>query len=382
MKRNKTRGRRVWTWTASILAVLLLLGAAGYYNRTTLALWGFDMFLAEDVKNKLEPSYKPIEGSKKPPAEQIKYTQADPYSVLLLGVDARDAERGRSDTMMYTIVRPKEGAMLMVSIPRDTYTEMVGKGSEDKITHAYAFGGAKMAVDTVENLLDNEVDYYAAVNFNGFRDLIDAMGGISLPVEKDLVNNDANHEKFVVKANQDKYMGKDALNFVRYREDAGGDISRTGRQQAFVEAIMDEASSMSSWAKIPDYVGIMGENFATDIPPNDMVEMAKAILQGDNRLVYTRTLKGEGGKGQSGAWYFYADEQDLSRIDQLIKDWMNPNKTLAELTGSGSNTDNGSLDSVNSGDAADAGNATNSISSVDSGSKDRSVSTSSARAPK
>ncbi|OXM14492.1 LCP family protein [Paenibacillus herberti] len=345
MKPKKSRTRRIWTWTASIMAVLLILGAAGYYNRTTLALWGFDMFLASDVKKKLEPSYKPIDSN--PATEKVKYTKADPYSVLLLGVDARDAEQGRSDTMMYTVVRPTDGAILMVSIPRDTYTEIVGRDREDKITHAYAFGGAKMAVDTVENLLGNEVDYYAAVNFNGFKALIDAMGGISLPVEKDLVNDDPGHEKFVVKAGQDKYMGRDALNFVRYREDAGGDLSRTERQQTFVEAIMDEASGMSSWPRIPEYVGIMGENFATDIPPSDMIEMAKAMIQGNNRAIYTHTLKGEGGRhSDTGAWYYFADEEDVEKSKQLIIDWMNPDKTMVDLTGNGGSAQKDTLDAV------------------------------------
>ncbi|MGN7457159.1 LCP family protein [Paenibacillus pasadenensis] len=338
MKPKKSRARKAWTWTASVLALLLVLGAAGYYNRTTLALWGFDLFLAKDVEKQLEKSYKPTVDSKpKPPAaEQIKYTQADPYSVLLLGVDARDAEQGRSDTIMYTVIRPKEGAILMVSIPRDTYAELVGRDREDKINHAYAFGGAKMAIDTVENLLGSEVDYYAAVNFNGFKNLIDAMGGISLPIEEDIVNKDPGHEKFTIKAGQDKYMGQDALNFVRYREDAGGDVSRTERQQTFVESIMDEASSMSSWSKIPEYVGIMGENFATDIPPSEMIEMAKAMMQGKNRSIYTHTLKGEGGKlASNGAWYYFADEEDVAKSKTLIEDWMNPAKSLAELTGTG-----------------------------------------------
>ena len=296
MKLKKLGGRRLRIWTASILALLLVLGAAGYYNRTTLALWGFDLFLSNKIEKNLEDSYKPTADSlpRPPAAEPINYTLAKPYSVLLLGVDARDAEQGRSDTMMFTVVRPKDGAVLMVSIPRDTYTEIIGKDRQDKINHAYAFGGAKMAVDTVENLLGNNVDYYAAVNFAGFRDLIDAMGGIPLPVKEDLVNDDADHEKFVVKAGQKKYSGKDALNYVRYREDAGGDISRTERQQSFVESIMTEASSVSSWAHIPDYVGIMGRNFATDIPPSQMISLAKAMLQNNRRAIFTHTLQGEG----------------------------------------------------------------------------------------
>ena len=71
----------------------------------------------------------------------------------------------------------------MVSIPRDTYTAIIGKETksgkqwEDKITHAYAFGGAKMSVETVENLFDSPIDHYATINFQGFRDVIDSWVG-------------------------------------------------------------------------------------------------------------------------------------------------------------------------------------------------------------
>ncbi|CDN41511.1 MULTISPECIES: LCP family protein [unclassified Paenibacillus] len=353
MKPKKSRARKAWTWTASVLAVLLVLGTVGYFNRTTLALWGFDMFLSKKVEKQLEGSYQPTVDSKPPAANPVKYQKADPYSVLLLGVDARGAEQGRSDTMMFTVVRPSDGAILMVSMPRDTYTEIVGKDKKDKITHAYAFGGAKMAVDTVENLLGNQVDYYAAVNFEGFRNLIDAMGGIPLPVEKDLVNKEADHEKFVVKAGQSKYNGTDALNFVRYREDAGGDISRTERQQAFVESIMDEASSVSSWTRIPEFVGIMGKNFATDIPPSEMIDKAKAMLQSGNRAIYTHTLKGEGHKlSENGAWYYFADEKDVEASRKLIADWMNKSLTMEQLTGAASK-DSETLDAA-SGSTNDA----------------------------
>ena len=184
----------------------------------------------------------------------------NPFSLLLLGIDQRDKEIGRSDTMIYTVVRPIDGAILMVSIPRDTYTAIIGKETksgkqwEDKITHAYAFGGAKMSVETVENLFDSHIDHYATINFQGFRDVIDSMGGISLPVTEDLVNDDADHEKFVVKAGQDLYNGTDALNYVRYREDAGGDTSRAGRHQVFLNAIMNKASQVGQWTKFPDLI--------------------------------------------------------------------------------------------------------------------------------
>ncbi|MBM7567918.1 LCP family protein [Paenibacillus sacheonensis] len=332
---TKPRRARRNKWLAVLLILIVAGGAAAYYNRSALALWGFDTFLSGSVEKKLEKSYKPIEGRK--PVE-VAYKKEQPFSLLLLGVDQRDKEIGRSDTMIYTVVRPIDGAMLMVSIPRDTYVDIVGKRTKagrqwkDKITHAYAFGGAKMSVETVEKLFGEPVGHYATINFKGFRDVIDAMGGIPLPITKDLVNDDADHEKFVVKAGKDVYNGTEALNYVRYREDAGGDTSRAGRHQVFLNAIMNKASSVGQWTKIPQMMDIMGGNFSTDLTPEHMIDLAKSMLQSDNRTIYSHTLKGNGHrKVAHGAWYYFADEEDLATTKALITAWLDPSKTKAEL---------------------------------------------------
>ena len=132
-----------------------------------------------------------------------------------------------------------------------------------------------MSVETVEKLFDSHIDHYATINFKGFPDVIDSMGGISLPITKDLVNDDPDHEKFVVKAGQDLYNGTDALNYVRFREDAGGDTSRAGRHQVFLNAIMNKASQVGQWTKIPDMIQKMGRNFSTDLTPEHMIDLAK-----------------------------------------------------------------------------------------------------------
>ncbi|MBB3068571.1 LCP family protein required for cell wall assembly [Paenibacillus baekrokdamisoli] len=317
------------------MAIVIIAGIVGYYNRSALAMWGFDVFLSDNVEKKLEKSYKPLEGRVTTP---VAYKKESPFSLLLLGVDQRDKEIGRSDTMIYTVVRPIDDAILMVSIPRDTYTEIIGKQTKsgkqwsDKITHAYAFGGAKMSLDTVENLFGSHVDHYATINFQGFRDVIDAMGGISLPITEDLVNRGADHEKFTVKAGQDSYNGKDALNYVRYREDAGGDTSRAGRHQVFLNAIMSEASKVGQWTKIPTLMDTMGNNFSTDLTPEHMIDLAKSMLQANNRTIYSHTLKGDGHRlVDGGAWYFFADEEDLTATQALIKAWLDPAKTKSEL---------------------------------------------------
>lgn len=315
-----------------IASFMVLVVASGiiYANRGALAALGYDWFLSNKVEESLANSYEPLKDRTKPvkPPEVQK-----PFSILLMGVDARPGEtQGRSDTLIYTVVRPEDGRVLMMSIPRDTYAEMVGRDEADKITHAYAFGGAEMAVNSVGKLLDAQVDHYASINFQGFVEVVDTLGGVSLPITEDIVNKAADHEKFTVTANKESYTGQEALNFVRYREDAGGDMSRTERNRQFLEALMRKAASMKQWDNIPEILDIVGENFRTDLPPESMTKLAKQFLQTGHQI-QSYTLKGEGQKmGPNSLWYFVADEEDLQAVRATIAAWLNPATPQAQLT--------------------------------------------------
>ncbi|WP_214627090.1 LCP family protein [Paenibacillus agaridevorans] len=317
-------------YAIGIIAVVLL--TAAYLNRGVLAMAGFDWFLQGSLEKSLENTYKPVENRQPVKPVGVDRTKRDPFSVLLLGVDQRDNEIGRSDTLIYTIVRPNDGKMLLVSIPRDLYVEIVGRDSKDKINHAHAFGGPGMTMDTVEKLLDAPVNHYASINFEGFRAAIDAMGGIALPIEEDIVNKGYGHEKFVIKGGQDLYGGTDALNFVRYREDAGGDMSRTERHQQFLHAIIEKATSLKQWNKIPSFIDIMGDNFSTDMPPGQLIDMSQAMLTKSGLTMYSHTLLGQGGRLEAGgAWYYFADEEDLQQVQTMIHNWLDADAPSASL---------------------------------------------------
>lgn len=346
----KLSRRRAWVIGLSAFAVLALFG---YLFRVQLALAGFDLFLSGSVERELERSYQPFERREttesptRTGTDPVVREQESPFTLLLLGVDARGKEQGRSDTMILSVVRPADGAMLLVSIPRDSYVTVPGdpnrrgwpdEDKKDKITHAYAYGGSELAVETVERFLDVRVDHYASINFKGFRDVIDAMGGIKLPVEKDLVNDDKDHEKFIVKAGKPLYNGEDALNYVRFREDAGGDASRAGRQQIFLQAIIDKASGIGQWTKIPELIGIMGDNFATDIPPDDIIDLAKMMLTADNRTIHSYTLQGKGGR-EGGLYYLFIDDGDLKRARSWIRAWLDGDTPRSSLPIPGEDTD-------------------------------------------
>jgi LCP family protein required for cell wall assembly len=306
----------------TLTAILLLLAGGAYLFRKQLAVMAFDLFLSKQVESSLQKSYQPLtsqDNVPSKPVEKIAY-QSKPFSVLLLGSDQRDNEPSRSDTIIYSVVRPKDSKVLLISIPRDTYTEIVGKGKKDKITHAYAFGGQQMSKDTVEAFLDHDINYYATINFKGLKDAVDALGGVELPIGKDIVNKGKDHEKFTVKANKPIYSGEEALNYVRYREDS--DFNRTKRQQVFLDAVANRMLNLNQISKIPELLEIMGDNFKTDMQPNFIINLAKQVLAGDKAEMTAYTIMGEGMK-IDGVYYDEPIKKDVQNAKKLIDSWEN-----------------------------------------------------------
>lgn len=322
VKKKGNRGKKL----GIVLLVLVILSSGGYIFRKPLAVMAFDLFLSGQVEKKLEKSYSPLEGEQ--PKQVVKEQKMQPFSALLLGVDQRGNEPARSDTLIYAVVRPEESKVLLVSIPRDTYTEIVGKDKEDKINHAYAFGGEKMAKDTVENLLSSPIDYYAAINFEGLREVVDALGGVELPITKDIVNKQKDHEKFTIEAGKPLYDGQEALNYVRYREDS--DFNRTKRHQIFLNAIVDRVLKLDQVGKIPDLMDMLGENFKTDMTPSYIIDLSKKILLGETPSIQGFTIMGEGFR-KNGIFYDAVNEEDLEFAKEMIESWRNPDTDPEQL---------------------------------------------------
>ncbi len=117
--------------------------------------------------------------------EGVIFDELFPFSVLLLGVDEREGDNGRSDTIVVITVNPTDQSTKMISIPRDTHIGLIGRVKKEKINHAYAFGGTAMAINSIETLLDIPIDYVATINREGFESIVDAVGGISVTNEVD-----------------------------------------------------------------------------------------------------------------------------------------------------------------------------------------------------
>lgn len=159
---------------------------------------------------------------------------------LLVGSDERDEEGwfdeatgSRTDTIM-VLHRPRNGTTSLVSIPRDSYVEIPGR-SNNKINAAYAFGGAPLLVQTVENLTGLTIDHYIEVGMGGLMNIVNAVGGVELCMDRD-VNDESSQLNWTAGCHH--VDGFTALAFSRMRlSDPRGDIGRVERQQQVISAI-------------------------------------------------------------------------------------------------------------------------------------------------
>ena len=146
-----------------------------------------------------------------------------------------------------------------------------------KINHAYALGGHKLARQSVESLLGIPMDYYITVNFAGFYKIIDAVGGVTINVEKRMYYEDP-YDNLVInlRPGEQRMDGKTAIQYVRYRDEEG-DIGRISRQQKFIKAMFTEIMSPSVLPRIPSIIREVSNAVKTDMPTSEMIKLANLL---------------------------------------------------------------------------------------------------------
>ncbi len=293
-----------------LIGFLLLLLAGGVYAYNVYSNFTTTLDTIHEPVDRKTPSVKRT--------EIVEFDQQDPFSVLLLGVDEREDDRGRSDTMVVMTINPATESTKMVSIPRDTYTEIVGRGTTDKINHAYAFGGIEMSMDTTENLLDIPIDYVVQVNMEGFEDIVDAVDGVT-------VNNSLAFDGF--QEGEIELNGEEALDYVRMRyEDPRGDFGRQDRQKQVIQGVMKKGASINSLWNYKDIFDALGQNVRTNMTFDEMVDVQRnyqdAVMNVDQMIV-------EDGYGETinGIWYYMMDDAELAEIQTTLKEHLELDET-------------------------------------------------------
>lgn len=260
--RYKEKKNKKWIKVTGVILLLLFI-AGGAYTYTVY----------RSLKTAVVTMHQPVVQRESPVKREqpVVFEEKDPFSVLMLGVDEREGDKGRSDTIIVLTVNPNTNSVKMLSIPRDTRTEIVGKGSEDKINHAYAFGGVPMSMDTVEKFLNIPIDYYIQINMEGFQDIVDAVGGVTVQNDLDFTQNDFHFAKGKITLN-----GEQALSFSRMRyEDPRGDFGRQSRQRQIIQAVINEGMSLSSLTNFSDIFTALGKNIRTNLTFDQMVDIQK-----------------------------------------------------------------------------------------------------------
>lgn len=304
----------------SVVAVLLLFTAIKVYNFVKSPLNA-----AEPPETELEEPIDPMA-----PAEDDEFAKKR-VNILVLGIDEREGEPARADTIILASLFPEERQVKLLSIPRDTRLLIPGHGN-DKINHAHVYGGINLVKSSVEEFTGIPIDYYVETNFQGFINMIDILGGVSLNVEKKMYKP---LENIDLEPGLQTLNGYDSLAYVRYRDDGMGDIGRIGRQQNFIKVLAENTIRTSNVTKIPELVDEMKKYVKTDLSIMDMITYATRFAKMDPADLEGYQVPGFSGMQNEVSYWI----PDLNATKKIVDNMKRP--TVKEVAdGEGTNTGN------------------------------------------
>jgi len=272
-----TRIRRKPRWKRILLA-LLLFGL--------VSAWGASTF------------FRPESDGRNNAGE----TASQPLNILVLGlVDEKhpnsDSLSNPSDTIildtiMLVSVSARNSQIGFLSLPRDTRVNIPGHGM-DKLGNAYAYGGTGLVIRTVSDFTGLPISYYLTINWQGFVDIVNILGGVDLYVDKDMNYEDPRSGLKISLTKGFQHLdGEKAGEYVRYQNDDLGDIGRIQRQQRLVKVLSQEAFKLANVIKFPAILATIGEHVDTNIPLSLLVKEARDMKANLPGQVKTEMLPG------------------------------------------------------------------------------------------
>lgn len=241
----------------------------------------------------------------------VKAKNNETVNILVLGMDIGDTRNTqntsarRTDTMMLLNYNPRTDYINIVSIPRDTLIEVEnahdGNGNYIpywKINAAYALGGEEEVIEQVQDLLDITVNYLVEVDYAAFRNLIDAIGGVEMTIDRDMYyDDDAQDLHINFKKGETVLLdGQKAEEFFRWRKNndgtglADGDLGRIKNQQKFISKLIEKCTDPSIITRVPDILKAIKENVVTNMSGTDMVKYGLEMIS--NSGISMETLQG------------------------------------------------------------------------------------------
>lgn len=322
--KKKKRNRRIVIWIITPLLVFALSAVA------------YGTFLYKKAESVVNKSYKPVEVASK---RKVKANpKLDNVSILLMGIDdseTRHFGKGtRTDALMVVTLNKKENSVKLLSIPRDSYVQIPGRAKKTKINEANAYGGTKLAIETVQDLLDIPIDYYVKMNFNAFLDVVKAIDGIEVNVPYKLVEQDSHDRQGAIRLQPglQHLNAEEALALARTRH-YDSDIQRGLRQQEILKAIMKKTASVDSIPKEGKVIDAVGKNMETNLTFDDMKSLTSYATSGKNLNFTTLHLEGKDST-INGIYYYQLDPHSVANTKLELQTSLN---ITSESTNSDSN---------------------------------------------
>lgn len=246
-------------------------------------------------------------------------TEPSPFNTLIIGYDE---EGSRSDVILLLNISPASGKINILSIARDT--RIVYKGRYEKLNALTAISGKDRLIEEVQKITGLPVSYYIALNFKGFRQIIDSLDGVQFTIPFDMDYDDP-YQNLHVHLNQGPQLlnGRKSEQFVRYRKGneegqgyTDGDIGRIKAQQEFVKSFIEQKLKLKYISKAPEIFSILKKNMKTNIEFADVDYYLKYLKNIRYDDLKSFVIPGES-TYEDDLWYFIYDRK---KTDSMIED--------------------------------------------------------------
>ncbi len=243
------------------------------------------------------------------------------FQVLLIGVDSLDSKKAkntRSDVMMVLDIDGEKKTASLISLPRDSRVKIKDHG-KTKLNHAYAYGKADLALETVNENFDLDIPYYIVVDYAFVKDVVNIVDGIDVDVPMDMDYEDPSADpplSIHLKEGHQHLNGDQAMQFLRFRKGyKNADLDRVKAQQAFMAAFVDKVKSSKGILHAPSLLVSYMDNTTSNMPLSKVSRMGLTMLSVGQENLETATIPGTADMIGGLSYYIV----DFDGADQLFR---------------------------------------------------------------
>lgn len=310
-KQNKSKSgfKRLALFTLGAIAAALIIFIAGMVYIYSITPPDSHGTFVDSIRFMVSPGQTAFQGK-------------DKMIILCLGVDQNWTDRNimytknaRTDTIFLISIDSKAEEFNVLSIPRDTWVQLSETQGSDKINAAYAYGGIKQAKKCIENFLGINIDHYVLLKVRTTENMVNAIGGIEVYVEKDM-NYDDNwgHLHVHLKKGLQVLNGQQSVGYARFRHDEESDWGRIRRQQQVINALIKEFRKPANLLRMDKIAKVIHEGIDTDMTLTQLLDLARLYKEFDRKNMKTGVIKGDDALTDDGVSYIKPNEEEKNAL--------------------------------------------------------------------